>query len=60
MYLGPGKSASDSGFQRLFNPLHLIQHFFTAFGTFDRFFLTVKGFQLGNDRLLMLNIPLLI
>ena len=45
--------------KRLFDPLYTVQHFFTAFRTFDGFF-TVIGFQLGDNGFLMLDIPLLI
>ena len=43
----------------LFQNFDLIQHFFTAFSPFDGF-LTVKAFQLFNDRFLMTDLLLLI
>ena len=46
-------------FYRFFDGLHLFQHLFAAFGTFDGF-LSVKGFQFGNDSFLMFDVPLLI
>ena len=42
-----------------FQHLDLIQHFLPALGPADGFF-PVEGFQLGDDLLLMLDLPLLV
>ena len=46
-------------FYRFFDGLHLFQHLFTAFGTFDGFF-TVERTKLFDNCLLMLDFLLLV
>ena len=46
-------------FRRLVQHIQLVQHFLTALGTLDGF-LPVEGFQLGNNFLLMFDLPLLV
>ena len=45
--------------RRLFETLDLIQHLFTALGALDGF-LTVKGFEFGDNLLLMADLLLLV
>ena len=46
-------------FYRFFDGLHLFQHLFAAFGTFDRFF-AVERTKLFDNRFLMLDFLLLV
>ena len=62
-------SAGDAWFQRnvhrvvdfgrFFQKIHLGKHFFTALGALDGF-LTVKGFEFGDNLLLMADLLLLV
>jgi len=46
-------------FGRFFQKIHLGKHFFTALGALDGF-LTVKGFEFGDNLLLMADLLLLV
>ena len=69
LYLENIVSTDDAGSQMnmdlggyfcgFFQNLDLIQHFLTALGPADGF-LTVEGFQLGDDFLLVLDLALLV